>query len=84
MGGGLGDPEDLDERLILHQGALGAGQPVQQPVLQLLHPPLVGGHLLKEPHPLRLQLLVEGKEGRETEGGGMQGESDRGMETGRE
>lgn len=58
LGSGLGDPEDLDQRLVLHQGALGAGQPEQQTVLQLLHLPLVGRHLLQELHSLRLQLLV--------------------------
>ena len=71
LGGGLGDSEDLDEGLVFHQGALRAGQPVQQPVLQLLHPPLVGRHLLQELHPLRLQFLVEGrsKAGRGRQGG---------------
>ena len=55
--GGFGDLEHLDERLVLHEGALGGGEAVEQVVLKLLHLALVAGHLLQEVGALGFQLL---------------------------
>lgn len=58
---GFGGAEHFDEGLVVHEGALRGGQPVQQVVLQLLHAALVASHLLQQVRALCFQFLDDAR-----------------------